>query len=139
MTEAYKCVIVADEALPAGVLANTAAILGMTLGSCVPESVGKDVADASGKLHRGITMLPVTVLKADGQILRALREKLFSHKYEDLFTVDFSNVAQRNMVYSEYIEDAACTPECDFVYLGLAVWGSKKKINSLTGSLGLWR
>ncbi len=139
MKEAYKCVIVADEALPAGVLANTAAILGMTLGSCVPESVGEDVADASGKLHRGITMLPVTVLKAGGDTLRTLREKLFSDEYAELICVDFSDVAQRNMVYSGYIEDAAGTPESDFVYLGLALWGSRKKINSLTGSLGLWR
>ncbi len=39
-----KCVIIADEALPAGMLANTTAILGITLGKQVPECVGQDVS-----------------------------------------------------------------------------------------------
>ena len=35
-----KCVIVADGALPPGLIANTAAILGITLGKNLPEAVG---------------------------------------------------------------------------------------------------
>ena len=33
-----KCVMVMDEQLPVGMLANTAAILGITLGQKLPES-----------------------------------------------------------------------------------------------------
>ena len=44
-----KCVMVLDENLPLGLLANTAAILGITLGKHMPEAVGADVLDGSGK------------------------------------------------------------------------------------------
>ena len=40
-----KCVIVVDEALPLGIIANTAVILGITLGKTMPEAVGPDVSD----------------------------------------------------------------------------------------------
>ena len=49
-----KCVMVLDENLPLGLLANTAAILGITLGKHMPEAVGADVLDGSGKAHLGI-------------------------------------------------------------------------------------
>lgn len=36
-----KCVMVIDEKLPVGLIANTAAILGMTLGRERPQTVGR--------------------------------------------------------------------------------------------------
>ena len=39
-----KCVMVIDKALPLGMMANTAAIMGITLGQKMPEVVGVDVA-----------------------------------------------------------------------------------------------
>lgn len=38
-----KCVMIIDEKLPLGLIANTAAIMGITLGEKFPEVVGKDV------------------------------------------------------------------------------------------------
>ena len=43
-----KCVMVMDEDLPLGVIANTAGIMGITLGKHMPETVGPDVRDKSG-------------------------------------------------------------------------------------------
>ena len=37
-----KCVMVIDESLPLGIIANTAAIMGITLGKKMPEVVGAD-------------------------------------------------------------------------------------------------
>lgn len=37
-----KCVMVIDEKLPLGVIANAAAIMGITLGKKMPEVVGAD-------------------------------------------------------------------------------------------------
>ena len=37
-----KCVMVIDENLPLGIIANTAAIMGITLGKQMPEVVGRD-------------------------------------------------------------------------------------------------
>ena len=46
--ELDKCVLVIDEAMPRGLAANTAAILGITWGRLRPELVGEDVTDAAG-------------------------------------------------------------------------------------------
>lgn len=49
--ELDKCVLVIDEAMPRGLAANTAAILGITWGRLRPELVGEDVTDAAGAIH----------------------------------------------------------------------------------------
>ena len=69
-----KCVMIIDPELPTGVIANTTAILGMTLGKRLPEKVGKDVTDASEKTHLGIVNVPVPILKGSREILKKLRE-----------------------------------------------------------------
>ena len=60
-----KCVMVLDEGLPPGLAANTAGILGITLGKHIPEAVGPDVTDRSGRTHLGIIEFPVPILRAD--------------------------------------------------------------------------
>ncbi len=134
-----KTVIVADETLPAGLLANTAAILGVTLGKCLPECVGEDVQDASGLWHKGIVLNPIPILKGNRELIKSLRAKLFGEAYDDVTVVDFSDVAQSCVVYSDYTAKARKTTESDHNYLGIAIHGSKKKVNSLTGSLPLYR
>ncbi len=133
-----KCVLVADVTLPAGVLANTAAILGVTLGAHFPQAVGPDVPDGSGTLHPGIITLPIPVLKSDAAGLRALRSRLREPVFQDLFAADFSDVAQRCRTYSDYLSSAAETGERSFTYLGLLLYGPKEKVNKLTGSLPLF-
>ena len=41
--ENEKCVMVIDENLPLGIIANTAEVMGVTLGKIMPDSVGMDV------------------------------------------------------------------------------------------------
>ena len=89
-----KCVMVLDENLPLGLLANTAAILGITLGKHMPEAVGADVLDSSGKPHLGIITFPVPILRGDAEQIRAIRETLYGVDYQDVIVVDFSDVAQ---------------------------------------------
>lgn len=134
-----KCVVLIDDNLPAGILANTATILGVTLGKKIPECVGCNVTDASGFSHAGIVTMPIPVLKSNAEALRIIREKLLKPEYADLVTVDFSDVAQCCNVYDGYINNAAITEEKDFTYLGIAIYGSKKKINRLTGCMPLLR
>lgn len=134
-----KCVIVVDETLPVGIIANTTAILGITLGKQVPECVGQDVQDASGQIHKGIITMPVPILKGNIEILKTLREKLYTHDFSDMIVVDFSDVAQGCNIYDEYILKANSTKEADHTYFGIAIYGNKKKINKLTGSMPLLR
>lgn len=134
-----KCVIIIDENLPLGVIANTSAILGITLGKNIPSVVGEDVYDASNSNHLGIIKIPVPILKGSREILKKLREKLYTHNFEDIIVVDFSDIAQSCNVYSEYVQKVSKTLEEEHNYFGIAIYGNKKKINSLTGSMPLLR
>lgn len=60
-----KCVMVIDENLSLGIIANTAAIMGITLGKQMPEVVGTDVYDGTGNGHLGIIEFPVPILKGN--------------------------------------------------------------------------
>lgn len=134
-----KCVMVMDEELPLGIIANTAGIMGITLGKHMPETVGPDVTDKSGREHLGIIALPVPILRAGKERIRAIREQLFEPNFAGVLAVDFSDVAQSCNIYSEYIDKAAHTAENDFQYLGIGICGPKKLVNKLTGNLPLLR
>lgn len=55
--------VVYDEELPLRIIANTAAVMGITLGKAMPEVVGEDVRDESGHTHLGIIEFPVPILR----------------------------------------------------------------------------
>lgn len=137
--ENKKCVMILDEALPLGILANTAGILGITLGKHVPETIGPDVRDKSGREHLGIIAIPVPILRAGRERIREIRQRLYQPEFAGVITVDFSDVAQHCNVYDEYQAHAAATEEVDFSYFGLGLCGPKKLINQLSGNLPLLR
>ncbi len=138
-TQEQKCVMVIDSALPLGLIANTAAMLGITIGQRNPQMIGGDVTDASGKMHTGISTYPISMLKGDETLLKDLRLRLFEPEFEGLTVVDFSDVAQKINVYEDYAKKSGETLEQDHAYFGIALFGDKKKVNRLTGMLPLLR
>ena len=134
-----KCVMVIDEQLPLGIIANTAAIMGITLGKKMPEVVGADVTDRTGKQHLGIIEFPVPILKGNAESMKAIREKLYEPEFSDVTVVDFSDLAQSCKTYEEFIGKMKGTSETDLSYFGIAICGAKKKVNKLTGSMPLLR
>lgn len=134
-----KCVMVIDEALPLGIIANTAGILGATIGKIVPELIGEDVVDQSQQIHEGIVTIPIPILKGNRAIIQGLRTTLYQETYCSLRTVDFSDLAQRCKHYGEYIEKMGMTEENKLHYFGIAIYGDKKLVNALTGSMPLLR
>ncbi len=134
-----KCVMVIDEQLPLGMIANTAAIMGITLGKKMPEVVGADVTDKTGNEHLGIIEFPVPILKGNVESIKVIREKLYEPDFSDLTVVDFSDLAQGCKTYDEFIEKMKAASEIDLHYLGIAICGAKKKVNKLTGSMPLLR
>ena len=134
-----KCVMVIDEHLPLGIIANTAAIMGITLGKKMPEVVGVDVTDKTGNEHLGIIEFPVPILKGNAESIKAIREKLYDPDFSDLTIVDFSDLAQSCKTYDEFIGKMKDVSEADLNYFGIAICGTKKKINKLTGSMALLR
>lgn len=139
MNEEKKCVMVIDETLPLGFIANTAAILGNTLGSHYPDLVGVDVPDKDGNEHMGIISIPIPILKGNKDVLSDLINRLSDEKYKDIVVADFSDVAQSCNIYDEYIEKISKVNSSEMTYFGLALYGNKKLINKLTGSMGLLR
>ena len=134
-----KCVMVIDGSLPLGLIANTAAMLGITIGQRHREVVGGDVTDASGNTHIGISTVPVSMLKGDEALLKELRLRLYTPEFESLTAADFSDIAQGINVYEDYARQSAATPESGHRYFGIALFGDKKKVNRLTGMLPLLR
>ena len=134
-----KCVMVIAENFPLGIIANTAAIMGITLGKKMPEVVGSDVVDKTGNEHLGIIEFPVPILKGNVDSIKAIREKLYEPDFSDLTVVDFSDLAQSCKTYDEFIGKMGTAAETDLNYFGIAICGTKKKINKLTGSMGLLR
>lgn len=134
-----KCVMVIDTDLPTGLIANTAAVLALTLGNKIDGIIGPSVTDGSGHSHEGITTTPIPILKGDAKKIKELREKLYTEEFSELLVVDFSNAAQTTKNYKEYTKKLATFSANDLEYLGLALCGDKKKVNKLTGSMGLLR
>lgn len=134
-----KCVMVIDAKLPLGIIVNTAAIMGITLGKKMPEVVGVDVYDKTGNEHLGIIEFPVPILKGNTESIKIIREKLYEPEFSDLTVVDFSDLAQSCKTYDEFIQKMKDIPETELNYFGVAICGAKKKVNKLTGSLPLLR
>lgn len=137
--ENLKCVMVIDAALPYGIIANTSAIMGITLGSQLPHVVGQNVLDKDGTAHLGIIRFPVPILAGNREFIKELRKKLYSGEFSDVTTVDFSDLAQSCKTYEEYIKRMEKEEEARLSYFGIAICGKKKKINQLTGNLPLLR
>lgn len=139
MLENEKCVIVVEKSLPLGFIANTCAIMGITLGKRFPQVVGESVFDKSGNEHLGIIEFPVPILQAEADRIKFIRTKLYGEDFADVVCVDFSDVAQGCRTYAEFIGKMKLTDAEALAYLGLCICGDKKKVNKLTGNLPLLR
>ena len=135
-----KTVIVVNDDLPAGLVANAAAVLALTLtlGRRIDGIVGPDLKDASGQVHAGITTVPLPVLRASDSVLRRIRGEVGGDGGV-LLVVDFTDAAQQTRTYDEYTRRLAGTAGDDLSYLGLALHGPAKIVNRFTGSLPLVR
>ncbi|EOH86537.1 DUF2000 domain-containing protein [Enterococcus pallens] len=139
MNSERKCVMVVDEKMPLGIIANSTAVMGVTIGKLFPEVVGQNVFDQTGYEHQGIIEFPIPILKGNKDFLRELKEKIQEPKFEKVTVVDFFDAAQSCKTYEEYIEKMKDIPESALQYFGLTFFGPKKQVNQLTGSLPLLR
>jgi len=138
-TQNMKCVMIIDENLPIGVIANTAAVMGVTLGKKIPQTVGSDVYDKTGNSHLGIIEFPIPILKGNPVLIKELRERLYQPEFNNLTVIDFSDVAGSCKTYDEFIGKIANVSENDLNYFGIAICGNKKQVNKLSGNMPLLR
>lgn len=137
-TNLKKCAVVVSDSLAPGFALNTAAVLGVSLGKLRSEMVGRDLPDSSGFTHRGITTVPIPVLKADAAFLKELRSRLKEFEPE-LLVVDVISATRTTRSYEEYAAVLETSPEDGIEYFGLALFGDKKIVARFTGGLALFR
>lgn len=90
--ENEKCVMIINQNLPAGVAANTAAIMGISLGKQKPQIVGPDVADKNGRYRPGIIEFPVPILKDSSENMQEIYRKLLLPEFSSLTAIDFTDL-----------------------------------------------
>lgn len=132
-----KCVIIVNETLPVGIVANTVAVLTLSIGKKHPEMVGYDLVDSDGYIHNGITTLPIPVLKA-GDKIGKIRTALKQH-HESLTIIDVISATSTTRTYDEYAQVMKNTAAEELQYYGVAIYGPKKLVNQHAGSFGLLR
>lgn len=134
-----KCALIIDQHLPLGLIANTAAVLAMSIGNQFSHLIGADVPDQDGMEHAGITQIPIPVLKGDPELIATIRQKVLSKETRSIYMVDFCDLAQQSKQYDEYREKLLATPTKQLVYLGLGLYGPLKEINKIIGNIPLLR
>ena len=128
--------MIINKELPVGLAANTTAVLGVSLGRD-NQTLGSDCNDGSLNSHRGITRQAIPILGAAGSVLKTIYEK--SIHTPEIETIDFNTIAQESKDYDDYSNRLSKTRTSELEFSGLCLKGPEKEINSLTGSLGLYR
>ena len=131
-----KWVLILAEALPAGLAANTAAVLALTLGRTAPHLFGPDATDADGRAYPGLTTQPLPVLTADRQALTELHTRAVD---KQLVAAAVTDAAQQSKTYPDYTARLSATPTTRLATLGVAIHGPTRDVNKLTGHLRLLR
>lgn len=130
-----KCVMIVDENLPRGIIANTTAALGISLASQQSGLVGKQLKDKDGRTHEGITNVPIPILSLGSNDIKSLYDNLKDNTDENVRVIGFNDVAQKSHHYDDYEVKLMQAPKENIGYLGLCLYGPKKKVNKLTGSM----
>lgn len=132
-----KIVMIINRELPIGLIANTAAVLGISAGKICSEIVGHDNVDQDGNLHVGITAKTIPILAGTKAQMKSIRESLYKEEQLDCKVIDFCEVAQRSLDYDTYSALLANMEGAAIEYLGICIYGPIKKVNKITGYLGL--
>ena len=126
--------------LPGGVLANTAAILGVTYAKLFGDSLfGPDLMDRSGQMNLGLPMIDLAILNGHSDTnlaIRTLRENL--HAELPLSVVDVTDATGKTRCYEDYLTLAENTPVLETAYWGVGVCGSADLVLEQTADFGLY-
>jgi hypothetical protein len=132
--EPMRCVAVIDHMLPIGNAANAAAVLALTMGKRQPHLAGEALVDASGDAHPGLIPIGIPVLGAPADELPAIRGKAIAAGLE---VVDFPVQGQQTTDYAEFRRLVSETNPEAIRYLGIMIYGPKKKVSRVVGRYSL--
>ncbi len=129
-----RCVIIMDEKLDTGHMANAIAVIALTAGQRHPVLVGAPLIDGSDYLHPGLIPIGIPMLHCPAEQLNDIRQAALDKGCD---VVDFPVEGQQTKNYDEFIVMMSTIPMEQIRYLGLALIGNKKVINKLTGNLAM--
>jgi hypothetical protein len=129
-----RCVIVVDRDLPAGLAANAAAVLALTVGQRHPSLVGEPLVDASGCAHPGLIPIGIAVLAADQAQLATARDKAVAAQCD---VVSFPVQGQQTTDYAAFRDAVAAVATDALRYVGIALIGERKPVGRAVANLGL--
>jgi len=134
-----KCIMIINDTLPRGIIANTTAALGISISSIKDGMTGAKVIDGSNRTHEGITNTPIPILSLEEDKIKALYDTLLEEKDPELKVIGFNDVAQQSHHYEDYQERIKNVSMDNLGYLGICVLGPKKKVSRLSGQLKMLR
>jgi hypothetical protein len=129
----YKAVIVLSPRLTIGPAANRAAVLSTGLVAHAPEIIGQNPCTKDGISLLGFTKVPIPILTSRPD--QSLLELADEGKKRNCITIVFLSRAQGMRSYDEYLRSISGTNYADLDVDAVALYGTKKAINSLTGNL----
>ncbi len=132
-----KWVMVVDEALAPGLIANATACMAAAVGKARPELLGPGGDDAAGEHHPGLPWTGCSILGGDRTAIRDIRAKALTKP--NLLVVDMPEYAQTARVYDEYLAHLAGLGGEDLSYYGLSLVGPRNPVDKLVGRLRLLR
>jgi hypothetical protein len=91
--------------------------------------------DADGQVHPGLPWAGCSILGADTEKLRAIRDK--AAVTEGVFVADMPAAAQHTNVYAEYLATVAETEAQKVEYYAVSIVGSRKRVDKIVGKLRL--
>ena len=124
-----RCVLIMNENISGGYLANAIAVIALTVGERHPYLVGAPLVDASGVSHPGLIPIGIPMLKCDNEQLKELRIKALEKGCD---VVDFPIQGLQTKDYDEFIDMMSVINTNDIDYLGIAIVGKKNAVNRLT-------
>jgi len=133
---AMRCVAIVDDALPTGRAANAAAVMALTMGARQSHLVGEPLIDSAGNHHPGLIPIGIPVLGAPAAALASLRDQA---SQADLEVVDFPAQGQETNDYAEFRKMVGETAPDQIRYLGVMVYGERKKVSRIVGKYALLR
>jgi hypothetical protein len=139
--EPFKVVIILSTDLAAGPAANTAACIAAGLAATGhPPWAGRALIDAAGLATVASSHEPVTILAADTARMQRLMARLGTGIDPSIDRISlFPAYAQGMHDASEYWSRHGLTAHENEHMLGVGLSGRKRWVNSLAGSLPLWR
>jgi hypothetical protein len=133
-----RIAIVIDPSLPAGLIANTAATIGIGLGAVEPYLGGTILTDNAGRSIHVSSKRPVPILQASTHEIGELLIRAQSPP-QGARVVAFPQFARRLHDFTDYVAEFPHRDLTSEKIEGLGLAGPEKWVRSLTGSLKLLR